>query len=80
MTCGLMLFFAVVALVVLWMGWLFNSDLLVEAKATFFEYAPPFLQGVRSCQVVITIYVFTCLALLAQGIRVLIQYRRSSSP
>jgi hypothetical protein len=76
-TSGLIFLFGIVALVLVWIGWLVNSDPLVEAKTTFFEYTPPFVQGVRSWQVLIAIYVITFITLLAHGIRVLIHHGRS---
>jgi hypothetical protein len=78
---GVLIFLSVVvALVLVWIGWLINSDLLVEAKAAFFASAPPFVHGIRSWQVLIAIYVITFITLLAQGIRVLIQHDRPSGP
>ena len=79
-TGGLIFLAVVVALVLVWSGWLINFDLLVEGKAAFFASAPPFVQGIRSWQVLIAIYVITFIALLAQGIRVLIQHSRPSGP
>jgi hypothetical protein len=79
-TGGLIFLSVAVALVLVWIGWLMNSDLLMEAKTAFFASAPPFVQGIRSWQVLIAIYVITFITLLAQAIRVLIQHGRPSGP
>jgi hypothetical protein len=79
-TGGLIFLSVLVALVLVWIGWLINSDLLVEARTAFFASAPFFVQGMRLWQVLIAIYVITFITLLAQGIRVLIQHDRPSGP
>ena len=73
-TCGLIFLFGVFALVLTSIGWLANYDLLAGTKAIFFEYTPSFVQAIRSWQVLIAIYVMSYIALLANGIRVLIQH------
>jgi hypothetical protein len=72
-TCGFIFLFGIGALILMWIGWLVNIDMLAETKAAFFEYAPSFVQGVNSRQVLIAIYAVSYLALLANGIRMLFQ-------
>ncbi len=79
-TGGLIFLSVAVALILVWIGWLINSDMLVEAKAAFFASAPPFVEGIRSWQILIAIYVITFITLAAQGIRLLIRHGRSSGP
>jgi hypothetical protein len=76
LTCGLIVLFASFALILLLIGGMANHDLLATAKASLFEYAPPFVQEMRSWHVIIAIYVICFITLLAHGIRVLIHHRR----
>jgi hypothetical protein len=79
-TGGLIFLSVAVALVLVSIEWLISSDLLVEAKTTFLASAPPFVQGIRSWQVLIAIYVITFITLLVQGIRVFTYHGRPSGP
>jgi hypothetical protein len=79
-TCGLIVLFGAFALILMLIGGVANHDLVATAKASLFEYAPPFVQGMRSWQVLIAIYVICFITLLAHGIRVLVQHGRSSHP
>jgi hypothetical protein len=77
-TCGLIVLFGAFALILMLIGGVANHDLLAASKASLFEYAPPFVQGMRSWQVLIAIYVICFITLLAHGIRVLLRHRRTS--
>jgi hypothetical protein len=77
-TCGLIVLFGVFSLILMLIGGVATHDLLATAKASLFEYAPPFVQGTRSWQVLIAIYVICFITLLAHGMRVLIRHSRPS--
>jgi hypothetical protein len=76
-TCGVIFLFGIGSLILLWIGWLINVDMLAETKAAFLEYAPSFVLDVNSRQVLIAIFVVSYLGLLANGIRMLLQLDHS---